>query len=134
MKCRCDGKEYAPSKTCFTCNFKENFDSKIHGKNTMKYKTTTPTNIRKDSEAIFDYICTHKPVVIESAVRSDIVMLLHTDYENMRLELKSAKAINEEALCDTESLLERGLLSHHPVVEIYAFIDSVRSKLNKDSK
>lgn len=57
----------------------------------MQYKTTTPSKMPHDTEAIFDYICTHKPVVIESSVRHDIIMVLATDYYDLNHEIESLK-------------------------------------------
>ena len=58
-------------------------------------KETTPTKIMTGSSgAIYDYVCTHKPVKIMSEVRPDIVMLLADDYEEMKLKI-------EELTCES---------------------------------
>ena len=56
-------------------------------------KETTPTKIMTGSSgAIYDYVCTHKPVKIISAVRPDIVMLLADDYEEMKLKIEELES------------------------------------------
>ena len=55
-------------------------------------KTTTPTKLLTGQwGAAMNYIETHKPVLINNRDHHDIVMVLATDYEEMKLELEQAK-------------------------------------------
>ena len=49
-------------------------------------KSTTPSKFPHESGAVFNYIETHRPVVIKSRDHHDIIMVLASDYEDMVIE------------------------------------------------
>ena len=56
---------------------------------------------------------------------------VYHDKNTYKHKLEQAEHVIEEALCDIEELLSQGLLYHHPIVEMDAFIDGVRSKMKR---
>jgi PHD/YefM family antitoxin component YafN of YafNO toxin-antitoxin module len=62
-------------------------------------KTTTPTKLLSGQwGAAMNYIETHKPVLINNRDHHDIVMLLATDYEEMKQEVKQLRERNNETV------------------------------------
>lgn len=49
-------------------------------------KETTPSKFPHESGSVFNYIETHKPVVIKSRDHHDIIMVLATDYLDMKIK------------------------------------------------
>lgn len=61
-------------------------------------KETTPSKFPHESGSVFNYIETHKPVVIKSRDHHDIIMVLATDYLDMQNENKKLKSMIEHGV------------------------------------
>lgn len=69
-------------------------------------RATTPTKMRSESEKIYNYVCTHKPAKIVSTTRPDIIMVLATDYEDIKIELDNLKTHLQNLSADDEHLIK----------------------------